>query len=371
MTRDVAHVVPTDYSGATLAQRSDGIMSPERAAKPKILTLQAGRALAALAVVLHHAGLASSDFHGAFFGENVLVLGWLGVDFFFVLSGFIIAHTVFTSQRGLANYASARVRRVYLPYLPVGIGIALIYSFVPGLSQGNHAWSWLTSITLLPLDADPALTVAWTLKHEILFYLVFGISYFGGFLRVGLALWGLAIAAAQFTAWKHHVPLELINLEFFAGIAVAVAYQRGWTLRWVWLGAPAVWFCWILTGCNREFSVLVGLGFAFLLPPLMALENAGKLSVSPTLVFLGAASYAICLVHNPVISAVARLIPFGGWAFVIIAVAAGTAGGTGYYWLIERRILAWRPAGSATVKPTHPDIAVDQIGTAPSARLEP
>ncbi len=315
------------------------------AKKPKILVLQAGRALAALAVVFHHAGLAGSDFHGAFRGESMLNFGYLGVDFFFVLSGFIIAHTVFTSQNGLGHYVRARVRRVYLPYLPVGIGIALIYTFVPALSQGNHSWSWLTSITLLPLDADPALTVAWTLKHEILFYLVFGISYFGGFLRAGLALWGLAIAAAQFTALGQHVPFQLINLEFFAGIAVAVGYQRGWKLPWIWLGAPLVWACWVLTGCNREYSVLVGLGFAFLLPPLMALEAAGKLRVSRALVFLGAASYAIYLVHNPVISAVSRVIPFGGWAFVLVTFAAGTVGGVAYYWLIERRILAFRFGG--------------------------
>ncbi len=326
--------------------------------KPKILTLQAGRALAALAVVFHHAALASAGFHGPFYGENALTLGYLGVDFFFVLSGFIIAHTVFISQRGLSHYVSARVRRVYLPYLPIGIAMALLYSFIPGLSKGNHDWTWLASLTLLPIDSDPALTVAWTLQHEILFYFVFGVSYFGGFLRMGLALWGLAIVAAQFTSWKLHIPLQLINLEFFAGIAVAVAYQRGWRLPWIWLGAPVAWACWIATGCNREFSVLVGLGFAFLLPPLMRLESAGKLRVSPSLVFFGAASYAIYLVHNPIISAVSRAIPIGGWSFVIIAVAAGTGGGVAYYWLIERRILAWRNAAKSN-------------STDPRARLKP
>src|SRR5689334_3783110 len=135
-----------------------------------IQSLQAGRGLAAFYVVLHHADLAAASFgasrtHVAFFAN-----GYLGVDFFFVLSGFIIYQSTVGWQRTASDYAVARFRRVYLPYLPIGIGIALLYAMDPSLSEGNRSWSWLPTLTLLPVSSDTALSVAWTLKHEILFY---------------------------------------------------------------------------------------------------------------------------------------------------------------------------------------------------------
>ena len=48
-------------------------------------SLQAGRGLAALAVVLLHASIAAKAFAGWAAGLTVLQYGYLGVDFFFVL----------------------------------------------------------------------------------------------------------------------------------------------------------------------------------------------------------------------------------------------------------------------------------------------
>ena len=55
---------------------------------------------------------------------QILNHGYLAVDFFFVLSGFIIFHATVGKGKSAAQYAQSRFRRVYLPYLPVGIGIA-------------------------------------------------------------------------------------------------------------------------------------------------------------------------------------------------------------------------------------------------------
>src|SRR5689334_4430297 len=115
-----------------------------------INSLQAGRALAALAVVVHHSALAAHDFGGGSF--DLLSYGWLGVDFFFVLSGFIIFHSTVGRNKTLADYSIARFRRIYLPYWPVGVGIALLYTFLPHVSAGDHSWSWLPTLTLLPVS---------------------------------------------------------------------------------------------------------------------------------------------------------------------------------------------------------------------------
>ena len=307
----------------------------------RINTLQAGRALAALAVVLHHAELAAHDFATASPFHDIFVRGYLGVDFFFVLSGFIIFHTNVGRSETLSDYALKRIRRVFVPYLPVGVGMALLYTLLPSLSAGTREWSWLPTLTLLPVTAEPALAVAWTLKHELVFYALFGLFYFGGLLWLGLATWMAAILLIP----SSPIPLASINLEFLMGIAAAVAFRRGWESPWLLVGTAVSFVAWGWLGGERESSVLVGLGIAFALPVLIGWERKGGLHVPAALIFLGEASYAIYLVHVVPIAAMSRL--FATWPGIIGAgVLASVAGGIAYYLVIERPLLrALSPKG--------------------------
>jgi peptidoglycan/LPS O-acetylase OafA/YrhL len=303
----------------------------------QIDSLQAGRALAALAVEISHASLAAVESAGSFLGAPFLERGYLGVDFFFVLSGFIIYH----SSRGkrLAEYTVARVRRVYIPYVPVGVGIAVLYVVFPQISAGAREWSWLPTLTLLPVQSDTALFVAWTLKHEILFYAMFALLFFSGFLTAGLALWTIVIVGAHF-AGVNNIPFALINLEFVFGILVAVFAANGrWTLALILL-APVPTIIWSVMGADRDLSVLVGLSFALLLLAVVNLERAGRVRVPSWLLFLGAASYSIYLVHTVAISLVVRFFAGQHWSLIfLVAAAAGVTSGVGYYLVIEQPLL--------------------------------
>lgn len=149
-------------------------------AKFQIQNLQVFRGFAALAVVAHHAALSTEAFVGAlpawvapFFGA-----GLLGVDFFFVLSGFIIMYAHMEDERTPAKvkrYVFKRLTRIYPAYLPVGIGLILLYAAMPGFSAagGEREYSLASSLLLIPADGPPALSVAWTLVHELMFYAVF------------------------------------------------------------------------------------------------------------------------------------------------------------------------------------------------------
>ncbi len=299
-----------------------------------IATLQVGRAIAAIVVVIYHATQMTVGVAGPFPGSSLLLHGDLGVDFFFVLSGFIICHSV--PGNSLGSFLRARVRRLYLPYLPVGIGMAL---FLASIGLNMNSWSWLPTITLAPVG-NPALAVAWTLQHEIVFYAVFAAAYFSGRLAVGLMLWAILIVAAAI-AGVAFLPLALINLEFLMGVAAAAAFQRGWgSPRWYGL-ASVPFLVWIGLGAKNDLSVLVGLAIAFTIVPVAQWERTGTLIIPRYVLFLGAASYSIYLVHVIAISTVARLV--SGWPLVMTgSIAAGIIAGLVYHIVIERPLLRGR-----------------------------
>jgi peptidoglycan/LPS O-acetylase OafA/YrhL len=133
--------------------------------------------------------------------------------------------------------------------------------------------------------------------------------------------------------------VALINLEFLMGVAVALLYRRGWHPRSLFLIGLVPLSAWFVMGSPHEYSVIVGLGLAFLILPMVGLEREGKIRVPATLIFLGAASYAIYLVHNPLMAVTARFFGQSRWLILAGSIAVGTGGGIAYYWLFERRLL--------------------------------
>lgn len=301
----------------------------------KIQCLQAGRGIAASAVVLLHSALAAHDFGQPVFGYTILSRGYIGVDFFFVLSGFIIYHSTVGRDKSLADYAGSRFRRIYLPYWPIGLAVALAYIALPALSAGHREWSWLPTLTLLPVDSAPALSVAWTLKHEMLFYVLFGLFYYGRMLRLGMAAWALSIAYGL-----PHLPFAAINLEFFMGVAAAILYRNRWAHPGLLMFAPLPFLAWIGLGAGEPTRILTGLGFALLIAPIAQWESQERFKVPRWLVFLGAASYSLYLVHTPLISAAARASP----AIFVSAIAVSFAGGIAYHLWVEKPLLHAMPA---------------------------
>lgn len=325
--------------------------------------LEVMRGLAAVWVLLHHATLASVHHFRLPEPPSPLVNGFLGVDFFFVLSGFIIAfssHRLSASGRGLEDYARARLLRIYVPYLPVGVAMLVAYAALPGLSHGSRATSVLTSLTLLPASDPPALSVAWTLVHELIFYAVFAVYFVRPrLLPVVLVTWALLLAAVALVGVEldrfAEYFLSPLNLCFLLGVAVF-----GLTTRWrpppaalglsAALGLAGVGF---EAGQASPNRVVVALGFG-LLVLAAACAPSPRGAVFAAFGKLGAASYAIYLVHDPTLALSARVLsrvglaPWLGWAGIsVIALAAGL----GYWFFYERFALEWARARLAGRRP--------------------
>lgn len=325
-------------------------------APPLILSLQVGRAIAAMAVVVNHSALATQDFSAKMpdILYSVSAYGYLGVDFFFVLSGFILTYTAQNLPKradAAIYFLKKRVLRIFVPYWPVAIAMALAYLLLPSLSQSEREWGWLATLFLVPVELPSAQPIAWTLQHEILFYGLFTVLFFSGFLLTGMLLWaGLIAAVWAFTPGDLPAPasflLSPLNIEFLFGVIAAKLMTREKITNALCIAGfvigVAVYFS---IASAREHSVILGFAIACGILPVVRAEAAGRLRIGAIGRALGDASYAIYLTHSIVVSAVARLsalvLPGNWFACFVLAISASLLVGLLYHFMFERRALAW------------------------------
>ena len=218
----------------------EGAPQPGAAAKPARLRVPAAdglRGLAALMVILFHviyaAGLPVVGSKGL---RDFIASGFIGVDFFFVLSGFVLFLPIVTSGgvfRNKGAYALRRVARI-LPayYLAVAATVWLhpffskTYAYVPGNSRQGW-YSLIFHATFLQHSVGLAVGypegfgvngAVWTLSIEALFYLVLPLIAVWYFRRPFI---GLFAALAASTAWKVATMHNAIPMPHAAGIPTA------------------------------------------------------------------------------------------------------------------------------------------------------
>lgn len=321
--------------------------------RPTLYSLQIGRAVAAIAVVVHHsifnAQALSHDVSFDWF--HLFKLGYLGVDYFFVLSGFIITHVSMASNTNAAGakyYALSRFIRIYVPYIPATLAMLAMLAL---MDNTRSDYSLLASLTLLPSHSLPVLSVAWTLQHELVFYALFGLCAFV-FKRPSLIfLWALPIVGLLFfditQRWGQTLA-GLINLEFLFGVGACYAYHSGrfkaqrHALLLIGIALVGI-ACYVLHGAAviYQYRIIAGLGFSVIVLAVALYECTCDFSRFRTLIFLGAASYAIYLVHAPFMSLLIRLpIMYPHWAVpFILFIPLSCVAGAAYFMLVERPLL--------------------------------
>jgi peptidoglycan/LPS O-acetylase OafA/YrhL len=290
----------------------------------KLRGVEAGRGIAALLVACVHCTvmLGGPAYAGRLPLFGVFRFGHAGVDFFFVLSGFIIyyIHHGEIGQRPLlTGYLYKRFVRIYPAYWVVMLffGCVLLYSPTKD-PLDDDLRNMISSFLLLPSLRGPVLGPAWTLRHELLFYGLFALLFFSRRLgRLALALWAAGIiwnigwtwvsGDAFFGGMAGDLVLRIFNVEFFFGMAVArlVLDQRWWHPMTILLAGVALF---LADGLFESYGpvlpieypprhLIYALGAAMTLYGLVGAETAGALRVPAPLVRLGAASYSLYLVH--------------------------------------------------------------------------
>lgn len=296
--------------------------------------IQAARGIAALLVVLFHGERALNlpQYVGHAPWGGITGFGHAGVDFFFVLSGFIIFyvhHGDLDRPAALWRYATRRVCRIYPPYWVVAALLLMV-----GLAKGRvpDAADLGKALLLLPGDHDMVLGVAWTLVREMVFYVVFGIAIVDR--RLAAVAVVVLLAVGQVGAF---------DLLFAFGMGAAWLVVRGSVpFPRTLLVVGAVGFLTAGVAENAGLLPLVGLAGRLAYgtaSALMILGLARPLHIGPVLTLLGAASYSIYLVHSPMLGYAAKglaLISLPGWLTMVAAVVIAVAAGIVFHLVVEK-----------------------------------
>ena len=293
--------------------------------KTKFNSIQVLRGLAAVLVLVHHvAGMEQRFGASSAWLPHFLHLGYIGVDVFFVVSGFVIALVAADVGDGVQArvlFTLDRLARIYPLYWLVSLLLWLALLFNPNLVRSFDGVQpdLASSLLLWPQSGTPLLMVGWTLVHEVYFYLVVALGLFLGINRLGLLLvWALAVllGCALSEQIVHSPILQIIfnplTLEFIFGGLVFVLLRSQIEIP-LWGGWLSVAIGILLVGLGlgkiqvdpnhgtlaRSLTLGGGIALGFL--ALMVFEKQRQVLSSKWLVGLGDASYSLYLWHLPVV----------------------------------------------------------------------
>jgi exopolysaccharide production protein ExoZ len=323
-------------------------------------TLDAGRWLAAAAVVLYHCSgiLQHKPFSGFF------QIGYHGVDFFFALSGFVIANAHlrdFGRPIRFSAYARKRFLRIYPPYW-VATLLTIAWAFIHPSDQRVGIESTVLNLLLIPRSSVdyPLVVPAWTLFYEVLFYIFFGLLILmpRALARAALLLWPLAIYRFGVELHQGTFPssflMSKLILEFFCGVGACLIYSyldRVTAVGVLILGLAMMGIALALEIAPGTLPVWVdqlpslaryGGSSAAIIAGLAAIERRFGSLRSGVTDQLGNFSYSTYLIHYLVLMVLAqsglmtRLAPLASWLVWSILALVCLAVGALFHKVLER-----------------------------------
>jgi peptidoglycan/LPS O-acetylase OafA/YrhL len=355
------------------------------------------RGLAIAAVFVHHAPWARTV-PGL---RLIAQFGSLGVDVFFVLSGFLISSIIFREMdrpKFFLNFYARRAFRIWPIYYVVVFFVMLTgRSIYEGPFRTDEAIYQLTYLTFLPYywsNAAPiheALAHTWSLAVEEQFYILWPplIVWLGRrsvpFLAIGAII---TAVSARSAGWYHQILMTSCDsLAMGALLSCATAAARPATLKralWallVFALSYQVWGRLLFHAMNNHYPEWSGQtlrttvalhGFIFSLMATAAIGlislHAGSRWLAPLrfrpLVYLGVISYGVYLYHVPIYIALRKF--YGTGPIEAVAEVVATLALAVVSWqFFEKPILALKPDYSKTTPPaTAPALAADATGRA-------
>lgn len=321
----------------------------------KIEIIQLLRGIAALLVVLlHFQPILRNEWPQA---AELMSHGQIGVDIFFVVSGFVIYTSTANAKSRVAS--SFLIRRFFRVVIPAWAAMFLLACVIPPYLKDL----FFGVLFMPPMNSHPPsygynfLLVTWTLTYELIFYFIFAVAlstkigrqYRGIFtttLIVGAMLFVQTItgkytidaATAATVPDVGYLPIQLVSLlgnplflEFVVGLGLAWMYEnklllayRRWILVLCILTAPTIIAFHYQDGnglARSGFLACVIVTFALITQVYFyQLEKKELTNLLAFGVFFGEISYSLYLVH-PII----RTVVTSSSAFMPLRNAGGPA----------------------------------------------
>jgi peptidoglycan/LPS O-acetylase OafA/YrhL len=277
----------------------------------RISYLDGLRGIAISAVVLYH----------AFFHVSAFRYGAMGVELFFIISGFVILLTLgkchsfgdFFARRWLRLWPGMLIATVFTLAVYAFIGTPPGASIFPGLTIIDDRWySWLFNANIKSLNG-----VYWTLYLEMRFYVIFGVAYFMFGARAALMiLIAMSLFYLELLSTGHGLGIwRWTDFHFEAWFASGALFylatkDRRYFAPALAAGALAAWVYYPSHGPRT-----VGLMIVLLLASAVRFSAVQSLLSQRAIVWVGAVSYPLYLVHDPVIDVL------GPWAGIPASLA--------------------------------------------------
>ena len=347
--------------------------------RTQLLSIQYLRGLAALSVLVTHA------LQWPLTEMNIVLLktGRLGVDVFFVISGFIITTIAGDGRFNPKEFLVRRAFRIVPAYWAATLLITILAVAIPTQFRTTIPTieGLIKSLLFIPSlePKAPLLLLGWSLNFEAFFYLLFASLFFlksEARTLVLLGIFALLIATGQFATGLSHVEAIYTSpslIGFSLGTILAQAYRHGLfthfcaQLRWATVVAPCVllvaFYMVDWSGAEEialwKHALMSSTALSIVLFGLNH-EAAGEVTRVQSLKYIGDISYSVYLFHLFSVGAIwaisKRLFdihqPLVYLGCATLAILAGLAAGLVCHHFIEKPFLAGGPKQSRAVPAT-------------------
>ena len=365
-------------------------------ARPRLLLLDCLRLTAAMGVVLYHyTAFAGSEFWGVPAKEvfprlsGITAYGALGVQLFFIISGFVILMSAY--GRSVGQFAASRISRLFPAYWTAVILAAVLLLVI---SPGNlNTVSWADAalnLTMLQQAVNvPSLDgVYWTLWVELLFYVTIALFLWRGMterkLLAFIFLWPLlGMLSIQADAEMVQALLIPVYSPLFAvGMGIYLIHAYGHNLvRWLAVAVNVLLSCHqtsvgFLPAMSHSTGQDLSLGVMWL-AILAFVAVVALITTTPLrhrgwkwMSVAGALTYPLYLVHEMWGWWIIRTVhhALGPWPSVALAAAFAVTLAWLIHRLIERRFASpFKKALSRGLSPApaHPDRSLSDANATP------
>ena len=295
--------------------------------KSKIDFIESLRGMLAVLVLLYHAPFDS------FITGNFLRNGWIAVDIFFVISGYVIALN-FLNLNNLQSVKKFILRRFFRLY-PLHFIMLLVYlcyeftKYIASIYFGviatsgepfssNNYFSFISHLFLLHTITGHTETwnvLSWSVSAEFLVYIVFSIAVFtmksnkNLLMLVASVMVLISMTYLAFNDFTQSNGIARVGFSFFVEVIIQILHSNH-LLKWKKIKSYTLFGSFLLLIAIFYFSggmkavginIIIPFAFGCLLISLLNLQDNSIiircLEIKP-LIYVGKISFSLYMIHN-------------------------------------------------------------------------